>query len=72
MNLQQKYEILADALRSIARYEHCNCGCPYGEYANPPKDIQSFFIAKEALESIGEFIPTMANSFYDKPVSNLR
>lgn len=65
--MNQQYQILADALREIARYEHCNCGCPGARSANPLATMHAFQVAKNALERVGEFIPVMANSFVDNP-----
>lgn len=63
--MNQKYEILADALRLIARREHCNCGCPSGSSADPLKVMHAYQIALNALKEVGEFVPVMANKFYD-------
>lgn len=63
--MNQNYEILAQALRDIARYEHCNCGCPGAAKGASLDRAHSFQIAVQALRRVGEPIPVMANSFVD-------
>lgn len=64
--MNQKYEIMADALRRIARREHCNCGCPMGASADPLPTMFAYQVALNALKEVGEFIPVMANNFTDR------
>jgi hypothetical protein len=71
--MNQKYEVLADALRQIARYEHCNCGCPNARSGAPLSALHALQIATNALKDVGEFIPVRANDFTDKqPVTHTR
>jgi hypothetical protein len=55
LTLNQKFDIMLEALEAIGSYEKCNCGCldaRQARIANMP--VHTWAIARDALEKIGE------------------
>lgn len=54
LTLDQKFDIILEALEAIGSYERCDCGCPDARQARiADKPILTWAIARDALEKIG-------------------
>lgn len=57
LTLQDKFDIILEALEVLGSYETCDCGCPHnrqGRIGGTP--VQVWAIANEALKNIGHEI----------------
>jgi len=66
LTLEQKYEIISEALRLIGSFEKCSCGCPTARkphIAGKPAIVWA--LANDALKAAGE-----RYYLYDEDCSN--
>lgn len=54
LTLQEKFDIMLEALEALGSYTECDCGCPDARSARiAPKPVISWAIARDALIKIG-------------------
>lgn len=54
LTLEQKYEIISEALRLIGSFEKCSCGCDLARKPKVFSPIETWLIANDALKAVGE------------------